>query len=288
MEKKQKDLERSKAKKLAKERQIKETKRVELPADTSIQGHIGSVKISFTQELLNQILQKIWDLDKFENASLDNTIIDLIQKRPTDYKVNVDKTKLFAKLRENVFFVLNSGKRIPYSEFRQTWQQYVGTGLDIDFNPKRREFVQLLTNRFKPHWVDGEGIPLSEGLFQMLYRIEREPKAIERLFEFLEESYFNLMAEQDKRAFFNKIRIQITKIIKEELLDFINLQKGNLKPNLDKSSETKISPSDNKQNPIKKHDSFTIKENIPQEEHDFEDDTDLDEIEDNEKETDDY
>jgi hypothetical protein len=280
IEKKQKDQERAKAKKLAKENQLKETRRVENSIDSSIQGNIGSVKILFTQDLLNLILQKIWDLDKTENSVLDNAIIDLIQKRPADFRVNMDITKLYSKIRENVFFVLNSGKRVPYNEFRQSWQQYVGSGLDIDFNPKRREFVQLLTNRFKPHWVDSEGIPLSEGLFQMLYRIEREPKAIERLFEFLEESYFNVMNDQDKRAFFNKIRIQITKIIKEELLDFINLTKGNTNQNLNTMLEEKIPSKTKRIDSIKGSSRPGKKEFIPEDDNESDDVDSIDEIDD--------
>jgi hypothetical protein len=192
----------------------------------------------------------------------------------------MDIAKLYSKIRDNVFFILNSGKRIPYNEFRQSWQQYVGPGLDIDFNPKRREFVQLLTNRFKPLWVDSEGIPLSEGLFQMLYRIEREPKAIERLFEFLEESYFNVMNDQDKRAFFTKIRIQITKIIKEDLLDFINLTKGNANQILNTTLEEKI-PFKTKRIDSVKGSSGQVKKEITTEDDNEPDDMDsIDEIDD--------
>jgi hypothetical protein len=229
-----KRLENEKKRKTAdakKQRQEKEKKPKEINTESvrttnpSIQGQIGQVSISFTQNLLNLILQKIWSLDNYQNPALDLAILELFKKNANDFKIDFDTRKLFTQIHEQVFFVLNSGSRIPYLKFRQTWQQHCGPGLDIDFNPKRKEFIQLLTNRFKPHWVDNDGNPLSEGAFQMLYRIEREPKAIERLFEYLHDHLLDLVKDTEFQDFLMRQRRIIAKLIKEDLLNLLNISK---------------------------------------------------------------
>jgi len=197
-------------------KQIQKSERTE--DSPSLQGNIGSLSISFSQELLNRILSEVWELDNSVNTSLDSAIYDFFAQHPVEIKMPIDKRRFFTKIRNDVFFVLNSGKRMKYEEIRMTWQAYCGHGMDIDFKNQRKEFVQLFTNRFKAHWVDGNGFPLSEGLFQLLYRIEREPKAIDRIFDFIDDSYPELINEQELRTYLTHLRFRIAKIIKEELL----------------------------------------------------------------------
>jgi len=86
---------------------------------------------------------------------------------------------------------------------------------------KRKEFVQFLTNHYKPNWVKSNGTPLSEEEFQILYRLEREPRAIERIIEFIEGNYFNFVQKDSMEEFLNKIRTLVAKIIKDQLLNIV-------------------------------------------------------------------
>ena len=85
----------------------------------------------------------------------------------------------------------------------------------------------------------------------MLYRMEREPKALERLFELLQESYLSLTSESDLKAYLTQMRIRIARIIKEEVLNLLqggtqlSPQKKKMKKmNSPSSSNLKESPSD--------------------------------------------
>jgi len=191
------------------------------PKGGQIQGKIGSVAISFTPELLDQMLAKIWTLDNLQNPGLDHALLDSIQAHPGDFALPLDAQKFFVKARENVFFKLSDQKRIGYQEFRQTWQQYCGPGMEVEFHPRRMEFTQLFTNRYKWRWVDAAGAPLSEGMFQMLYRIEREPKALERLVGLLQENYLAIASGPELQAFLAGLRARIARLIKEDLLNLM-------------------------------------------------------------------
>ena len=85
----------------------------------------------------------------------------------------------------------------------------------------------------------------------MLYRMEREPKALERLFELLQESYLSLTSESDLKAYLTQMRIRIARIIKEEVLNLLQggtqllpQKKKMKKMNSPSSSNLKESPSD--------------------------------------------
>lgn len=188
----------------------------------SILGTIGSLNVILSQEIVNQLLEKIWNMDDIDNPSIDEQIIKMVKEHTSEFKLPFESQKLIQHARDRTFFMINSTKKLSYREFRQNWQLYCGPGLPIDFDPQRREFTQLLTNKFKQHWVDEKGLPLSEGMFQMLYRMEREPKAIERLFELVQNSYIELMSEVELSAYFKRIRKNIAKIFKDQFFHMLS------------------------------------------------------------------
>jgi hypothetical protein len=189
-----------------------------------LQGNIGSFSISFTQELLNSLLQKIWYVDSLENTSVDNQLITYLQTHPSEFDLRIDTQSMLNKARKHVFFVTNNGDRIPYDEFRQRWMDF-WQELTYEYTPKRKEFVQLLTNRFKNRWVDQDGHHLSEEIFQLLYRMEREPRAVERLLGFTQSNLIEVIPERDLRTFITRIRALVSKTIKEDLLNLLELTK---------------------------------------------------------------
>lgn len=210
------------------------------PSQSSIQGSIGSLNVILTQEIVNQLLQKIWIMDDLENSAIDDQILKMIKEHPSEFKLPFESQKLIQQAREKTFFMVDSSKKLPYREFRQSWQQYCGPGLPIDFDPQRREFTQLLTNKYKQHWVDEKGIPLSEGMFQMLYRMEREPKAIERLFELIQNSYMELMSETELRTYFKHLRKNIAKIFKDQFFHMLSSSSSQASPLVAKTKTSRI------------------------------------------------
>ena len=84
----------------------------------------------------------------------------------------------------------------------------------------RKEFVKFLTNKYKMNWVSKDGNLLKEGTFQMLYRMEREPKAIERIAQEISYNYKNLIDQGHLRSYLYQFRKSITKLIKDQLLTF--------------------------------------------------------------------
>ena len=69
-----------------------------------------------------------------------------MQKQPQNFALSLDSQKFFVNSRSNVYFKISDQKLIGYQEFRQTWQQYCGPGMEVEFHPRRKEFTQLFTN----------------------------------------------------------------------------------------------------------------------------------------------
>lgn len=134
-------------------------------------------------------------------------------------RLKFDRQLLYQRIRNESYFQLTSDLRIPYSNFRKNWQQLIKPYPELKMSSPRKEFVQLIKNSLKSRWVHEDGTPLSEGEFQILYRLEREPKAIERIVEYLESNWLNFIIKKDLEIFIREIRRSITKIIKESLFD---------------------------------------------------------------------
>lgn len=187
----------------------------------SLESKIGDIDVAISKQILDLLLEKIWTLDNSNNDELDISIKKIYQTEIGQHPLLIDSQKLFNSVREQAFFKLNSGKLLPYNEFRQTWQNYCGEGKMFSLSG-RKEFVKFLTNKYKLNWVDQNGYLLKEGTFQILYRLEREPKAIERIAQEISYNYGSLIDEKRLDNYLFQFRKAITKLIKEELLSFKN------------------------------------------------------------------
>ncbi|WP_457558082.1 hypothetical protein [Candidatus Harpocratesius sp.] len=225
--------ERAKADKIKKKshRKKKATKKKTPPISTkkkqdkaSIMLQIGNLNVQIDKKTLETLFQKIWELDLAENFELDDAIYSYFNSSKDRIRLKFDRKLLYQRIRNESFFQLSSDLRISYFEFRKNWQHLIKPYPELKMSSPRKEFVQLIKNNLKSRWVHEDGTQLSEGEFQILYRLEREPKAIERIIEYLETHWLNFIEKKDLEIFMREIRQSITKIIKESLFD-LNRQK---------------------------------------------------------------
>ncbi|UYP47254.1 hypothetical protein NEF87_003539 [Candidatus Lokiarchaeum ossiferum] len=186
---------------------------------SSLESKIGEMDVAISKQILDLLLDKIWTLDNIENEALDKDIKEIYQNEIGQHPLLVDSQKLFSLVRDQSFFKLRSGKLLSYNEFRQTWQNYCGAG-KMYILSGRKEFVKFLTNKYKMNWVDQNGQLLKEGTFQLLYRLEREPKAVERIAQEISYNYNLLIDDKRLDNYLFQFRKAITKLIKKELLAF--------------------------------------------------------------------
>jgi hypothetical protein len=182
----------------------------------------GNMKLHITPTHINNILTHIWKLDDYSNDALDTTIANNFETQALQYRLPLDKSMIINQIRSQAYFKPPSEFPIPYTEFKMKWRDYVGENKEIEYKGSRKEFVQLMTNRYKNYWVQSNGNPLPEDVFQLLYRLEREPKAMERIFEYMEANYFSLIKDDTLGQFLRQMRINISKIIKEQLMNLVN------------------------------------------------------------------
>ena len=186
---------------------------------TSLDSKIGDLEVSISKQMLDMLFKKIWSLDTNQNIELDAQMMEIYQQEIGQHPLLIDSQKLFNSIRDNSYFKLESGKLLSYKEFRQTWQSYCGSG-KMYILSGRKEFVKFLTNKYKMNWVTSDGKSLKEGTFQMLYRLEREPKAIERIVQEISFNQHKFIDEKTLENYIFQFRKSITKLIKEQLLSF--------------------------------------------------------------------
>lgn len=204
-----------------------------------ISFNIGEMTLNIKRNIFQDLLQTMWQIDKPIHSELDKTVMKYFDSAKNQLPLKFDRQKLYQKIRQNSYFQLSHSQRIPYHEIRQNWQTLIQPYPDLKMPSPRKEFVQLIKNSLKSRWVHQDGTPLSEGEFQILYRLEREPKAIERMVEYLENNWMEFVKEESFQYFVQNLRINIAKIIKEELLKHFRVSKPakNEEPQVIETSE---------------------------------------------------
>jgi len=192
---------------------------VSVPQDY-IMSNIGDISIQVSKPYIDGLFQKIWTLDLYDNKEIDEKMMEVFKAEARQFPIQLDKALIFQTVRNNAFFKLKDGKLIPYETFRQKWNAYVTSGQLPALGGKRKEFIQFMTNKFKTNWVNGQGIMLSEEEFQILYRLEREPKGMERIFDYIEDNFFRLIESKAMDSYLKQMRMAIAKILKDELMNF--------------------------------------------------------------------
>ena len=195
----------------------------------SIQANIGDLTLLLTQQHVNDLLAKIWNLDFHTYKELDLAIRKYFDEEGKRQKILLDKSAIIDSIRSTAFFKFPDGNMLSYNTFRQDWQYYVGPDKPLNLPGKRKEFVQFLTNHYKPNWVKSNGTCLTEEEFQILYRLEREPRSIERILEYIEANYFTFVQKDSMEEYLTKIRVTIAKIIKDQLLNLVKTEQSKRK-----------------------------------------------------------
>lgn len=214
-------------KKAAKKKQAKSKKKRSSSAKSkstsqfaeSLEFSIGAFQAHITKPILEELLQNIWNMDQLDQQPLDDAIYAYFSNEKDQIRLHFDRKKMYKQIRDRAFFQLSPDTRVSYYDFRKNWQSLILPYPKLHLSSPRKEFVQYIKNSLKSRWVYQDGTPLSEGEFQILYRLEREPKAIERLVEYLESNWLAFLKKEDLELLIRDIRLSITKIIKEKLLE---------------------------------------------------------------------